>query len=319
LTPRALVADPTEPLASKLRDALLSAGFEVAAAGSLDAAVDALRGDEEPHVVFAAVSEMFDGVLLCERAREIRPACPVVLVFFPDASDPERDAKDAGADAWIQAPFSPSVVGTLAHSMMNVRELRGQISRLEKEVRAASDKQVVAQTSEFEVLKKLLLIEVKRSRRYRYPVAFLLVGVDAMEARAAGLSLEKRTSLLASVLRHIASSIREIDLVVPSSEGRFLVFLSHTPRDGARVAAGRIVQRVAKMELKPPITVSVGMACYQPGPAETDKVSFGALMREAAESLKRAQREGGNRVEGGGAERPGRRPTRATTARSGKS
>lgn len=317
MTLRALVADPTEPLASKLRDALLSAGFEVAAAGSLDAAVDALRGDEEPHVVFAAVSEMFDGVLLCERARELRPACPVVLVFFPDAADPERDSQDAGADAWIQAPFTPSVVGTLAHAMLNVRELRGQLSRLEKEVRAASDKQV-AQTSEFEVLKKLLLIEVKRSRRYRYPVAFLLVGVDVLEARAAGLSLEKRTSLLAAVLRQIASSIREIDLAVPSSEGRFLVFLSHTPRDGARVAAARIVQRVGKMEVKPPLTVSVGLACYQPGP-ETDKVSFGALMREAAESLKRAQRDGGNRVEGGASERPGRRSTRTTTTRTAKS
>ena len=308
MTLRALVADPTEPLASKLRDALLSAGFEVAAAGSLDAAVDVLR-DEEPHVVFAANSEMFDGVLLCERARELRPACPVVMVFFPDAADPERDAKDAGADAWIQAPFSPAVVGTLAHAMLNVRELRSQINRMEKEVRDASTRQVT-QASEFEVLKKLLLIEVKRSRRYRYPVAFLLVGVDQLEARAAGLSLEKRTALLTAVLRHIASSVRDIDLAVPSSEGRFLIFLSHTPKEGAQTAATRIVQRVAKLDLKPPVTVSVGLACYQPGP-ESDKVSFGVLMREAADSLKRAQRDGGNRVEGVGDPRPGRRSTRA--------
>ena len=315
MTLRALVADPTEPLASKLRDALLSAGFEVAAAGSLDAAVDVLR-DEEPHVVFAANSEMFDGVLLCERARELRPACPVVMVFFPDAADPERDAKDAGADAWIQAPFSPAVVGTLAHAMLNVRELRSQINRMEKEVADASTRQVT-QASEFEVLKKLLLIEVKRSRRYRYPVAFLLVGVDQLEARAAGLSLEKRTALLTAVLRHIASSVRDIDLAVPSSEGRFLIFLSHTPKEGAQAAATRIVQRVAKLDLKPPVTVSVGLACYQPGP-ESDRVSFGALMREAADHLKRAQKAGGNRVEGGGGDRPGRRPTRVTTVRAPK-
>jgi len=321
VTLRALVADPTEPLASKLRDALLSSGYEVAACGSLDAAVEVLR-DQEPDVVFAAASEMFDGALLCERTRQIRPACPVVLVFFPDAEDPEGDAAAAGADAWLQAPFSPETVGTLAQAMVGVRGLRGRVARLEREVRDASDKQV-AQTSEFEVLKKLLLIEVKRSRRYRYPVSFLLVGVDALETRAAGLTLERRTSLLASLLRHIASSVRDIDLAVPSSEGRFLVFLSHTPREGARTAATRIVQRVAKLELKPQVTVSIGLACYEPGP-ENDKVSFGALMREAAESLKRAQREGGGRVEGGGErererERPSRRPTRTTTTRGAKS
>lgn len=314
MTLRALVADPTEPLASQLREALLSAGFEVAAAGSLDAAVDVLR-EEEPQIVFASSSEMFDGALLCARTRALRPTCPVVMVFFPDAPDPVRDAEAAGADAWIQAPFTPSAVGTLAHAMLSVHELRVRLVQLEKEVRVAADKQVSA-TSEFEVLKKLLLIEVKRSRRYRYPVAFLLVGVDALEKRASALSLEKRAQLLALVLRQISSIVRDIDLAVPSSEGRFLVFLSHTPREGARVAASRIVQRISKVELK--ITVSVGLACYQPGP-ESDRVSFGALMREAADNLKRAQKAGGNRVEGGGGDRPGRRPTRVTTVRTPKS
>jgi diguanylate cyclase (GGDEF)-like protein len=312
LTLRALVADPTEPLASKLREALLSSGFEVAVAGSLDAAVDVLR-DEEPQIVFASSSEMFDGGLLCAHTRALRPTCPVVMVFFPDAPDPVRDAEEAGADAWIQAPFTPAAVGTLAHAMLGVHELRVRLVQMEKELKAAADKQATA--SEFEVLKKLLLIEVKRSRRYRYPVAFLLVGVDALEARAAALPPEKRTQLLALVLRQIASTVRDIDLAVPSSEGRFLVFLSHTPREGARVAASRIVQRASKIGMKAPLTVSVGLACYQPGP-ESDRISFGALMREAAENLKRAQKAGGNRVEGGAADRPGRRPTRATTARA---
>jgi diguanylate cyclase (GGDEF)-like protein len=312
VTLRALVADPTEPLAGQLREALLSAGFEVAAAGSLDAAVDVLRM-EEPQVVFASDSEMFDGGALCARARTIRPTVPVVLVFFPDAGDPEGAARRSGADAWIQAPFDASAVVALAHAMLGVHELRGKLARLEKEVRSASDRQVSA-ASEFEVLKKLLLIEVKRSRRYRYPVSFLLIGVDALESRAAGLSMDKRTQLLAAVLRTIVSNVRDIDLAVPSSEGRFLVFLSHTPKEGARVAAARIVQKVGKMDGRSGLSISVGLACYQPGPG--DKVSFGALMKEAADNLKRAQKAGGNRVEG--ADRVGRRPTRVTTVRAPK-
>jgi diguanylate cyclase (GGDEF)-like protein len=311
VTLRALVADPTEPLAGQLRDALLSSGFEVAAAGSLDAAVDVLR-TEEPQVVFTSDSEMFDGGALCARVRALRPTCPVVMVFFPDAADPEGDARKYGADAWIQAPFEPPAVVALAYAMLGVHELRVRLAALEKEVRSASDKQVAA--SEFEVLKKLLLIEVKRSRRYRYPVSFLLIGVDALETRAARLSMEKRTQLLGAVLRTIASNVRDIDLAVPSSEGRFLVFLSHTPREGARVAASRIVQKVSKMDARSGLTISVGLACYQPGPG--DKVSFGALMKEAADNLKRAQKAGGNRVEG--ADRIGRRPTRVTTVRAPK-
>jgi len=99
---------------------------------------------------------------------------------------------------------------------------------------------------DFEFFKKFLLMEVKRSRRYRYPVSFLLVAVDRFAERLAGADDARRRAVLNEVLVLLTRSVRDIDLVIPFSENRFLVFLPHTPRDGAVVVASRMHAQVAR-------------------------------------------------------------------------
>jgi PleD family two-component response regulator len=93
--------------------------------------------------------------------------------------------------------------------------------------------------------------------------------------------------------------VRDIDLAVPFTEGRFLVFLPHTPREGALVVGERLRLSLQRMTSLAEARASVGVSFYEPGTSKGQQVSFGSLMKGATESLKKAQEEGGDKVVAG--------------------
>jgi diguanylate cyclase (GGDEF)-like protein len=290
---RALIADPTLQSSAQLRRFLEGAHFQVTVAHYLDEAVDALR-TANVEILFAAVSDNFDGETLAKKAKALRPDCPVVLIYPSHDDDPGPHALGAGADAFLVAPLQKGTVSSCARSMMRLRQLVQTVQRLEADLSRRAEAPAPVRgahsLSEFGFLKRFLLMEIKRSRRYRFPASFLLVGLDRP------LERKDRTPTQALVLAAISRSLRDIDLAVPASDDRFLVFLPHTRRDGAAIAAERLRERIAKLKRLEGHSASVGVACYE-GDTSRAPVSFGGLMRDANEALRRARKAGGDRTE----------------------
>lgn len=315
MKPHALIADPTVSVSGTLRKYLESAGFEVRVVHYLDEAVERIRA-REPEVVFAAASHTFDGETLCQKSKSLEPAMPVVLVYPPEEDDPEPHAARAGADSYLVGPLKRAAVVSCARAMLKIKNLTETVERLETDLRRASDSGAGAgkaeaaaatvttggtATNDFEFFKRVLLMEVKRSRRYRYPVSFLVVALDHFTERAGAMSMATRTSALAEAFGTVVKGTRDIDLCAPFGDEKFLVFLPHTPRDGALVVAGRLREALTKLQGLPHSTASIGVASFEPsGAPTTAQVSFGSLMKDATEALKRAQAAGGNRVDAGG-------------------
>jgi diguanylate cyclase (GGDEF)-like protein len=140
-------------------------------------------------------------------------------------------------------------------------------------------------------------MEVKRSRRYRYPIALLLLELDQLAERTAHLGAAQRTTLLAEMLGLLSGGVRDIDVIVPATEGRFVAFFPHTPKAGALVVAERMRQRVKTLARLPNMSVSMGLSVFEPSPVRGQtQVSFGNLMKDASEALRKAQAEGGDRL-----------------------
>jgi diguanylate cyclase (GGDEF)-like protein len=289
LSDRVLVVDPSVPVSGVLRRYLESADLEVRVAHHLEEAVDRFR-DQPVDLVFAAASETFDGETLCQKLKGLDPKVPVVLLYPPGEDDPQGYADRVGADAFLVGPIKRGTVVSFARAMLKGAQQARRIAALESQ--AAHD------GGEFELFKRVLLMEVKRSRRYKYPVSFLLVALDGYGERVAGLSAPERTSLLAEALSIITAAVRDIDLAVPFKDERYLVFLPHTPRKGAVIVGERVREKVGKLLSTLGITASVGVASYEPSGSEA-KVSFGSLMKDATQTLRKAQQAGGDRVEAG--------------------
>lgn len=312
---RVLVADPSNPGASALRK-FLGGVAEVQTTAFLDEAVQVTRA-ASPDVIFAAASGVFDGEALCARVKKLSPVTRVVLVY--PAADYERApsrAEHCGADGFLVAPLKQHVVLGQLLAVMQQKELLTKLLAREAEVaklrKAGAPARAVtgANTTDSAFLRKYMLLEVKRSRRYRYPVALLLVALDGGAPTG-----PEATLVRAEVLRALSELTRDIDLMMPFAGDRYLVFLSHTHRAGCTTVARRVVAKLKKLEHRPGGTASVGAASYEPEASGKGQVSFGGLVREATMALKEAQAAGGDGaiVAGTGAE-PEAKPKRSRIA-----
>nr|MBA2541961.1 diguanylate cyclase [Deltaproteobacteria bacterium] len=143
----------------------------------------------------------------------------------------------------------------------------------------------------FELFQRVLELELKRSKRYGYPIAVALFAVDVgPEEPPPGV----RGILRARAGNALIHSIRDIDLATEVDQERFLVLLPYTALAGAAEVARRIIHAVtsgtpitAAGKTFPPKIVGA-VAGGSPG----QPVSFSRLMRDATQALEQARRDG---------------------------
>jgi diguanylate cyclase (GGDEF)-like protein len=304
--PRILVAEPSAPLANALRKFLDGWG-EVQVVSSVEAVVQVVRG-WSPDVLIAAVSTRFDGEALTPHVRNHAPEIAVILSYPVNEVEraPER-ARTAGADAFLVGPPKKHHVLAIvqAVSRLNVlaAQLRGLSTKFEALKASVARQPARAKASPLGVnapdeafFKKYMLLEVKRSKRYQYPVALMLVSLDKLSEHLGESAPEfQRAAIRSEAIEALSVLLRDIDVAMPFGEDKYLIFLPHTALKGTTIVAGRVVERLSKLDSFPNGTVSVGVSSFDPGAKSKDLVSFGGLVREAGEALKKAQEAGGNR------------------------
>lgn len=298
-----VVAEPSGSIAVALRRFLENAHHEVSVATSVPEALERVR-EMAPALVLASVTENFDGEGLCKQVKEEAPSIPVLLLYLPEEEQPEARSAAAGAEACLVGPLKRATVVSCVSLLMQLAHAREAVAVARTELQLmqhqGSRRDVTGSVADLEFLKRLLFMEVKRSRRYRYPISYILLEPDRYAERLAPLPPAQRTPALAEVLRKLSESLRDIDVAVPFAEGRFIVFLPYTPYEGALVVAERLRQRVKEVQAVQGLTASMGLSVFEPSPQKGHaQVSFGSLMKDAGDALRRAQASGGDRVEGG--------------------
>jgi diguanylate cyclase (GGDEF)-like protein len=147
----------------------------------------------------------------------------------------------------------------------------------------------------FAHFKEVLFVEVKRARRYGFPLALAIVAFDSIEG---GVSPELQQQLMSGLSFSIRRSLRDTDYPVQHSPDRVLLLMPHTDLAGSLIVARRICERVARATLQAGErvvhpTISVGVAAGEPG----REYGFSDLVRQAQDGLTAAVARGGNRVE----------------------
>jgi len=307
---RVLVAEPSVPVTNALKK-FLDGVAEVQTSTYLDEAVQMVRA-RAPDVVIASVSGAFDGEVLCAQVKKLAPLTRVVLAYPPSEFErAHQRAEDNGADGFLVGPLKRHAVLGQLFAVMQQRELLAKLLAREAEVeklKAAPPAPPAVKpvrpatginTADAAFFKKYLLLEVKRSKRYKYPVALLLVALDGLDERLKREASPEfqRAAIRAEVLQALSELTRDIDLLMPFADEKVLVFLPHTPRGGCLTVSKRVVARLSKLASFADGTASVGVASFDPKHEPKAQVSFGGLVREATLALKRAQAAGGNRVE----------------------
>lgn len=219
-------------------------------------------------------------------AREVRRHAPHAVVFAGQA----KGFKAPWADAVLPLPVSPN-------------DLRVRLAEREKAAAAPAlaprpGEGILDPTTSFYTFnhfKEVLFVEVKRARRYGFPLALAIVAFDPIEG---GVTPELQGQLMSGLSFSIRRSLRDTDYPVQHSPDRVLLLMPHTDLAGSLIVARRICERVARATLQAGErvvhpTISVGVAAGEPG----REYGFSDLVRQAQEGLTAAMARGGNRVE----------------------
>jgi diguanylate cyclase (GGDEF)-like protein len=297
--PRILVADANRAVAGEMRRILEGAGMEVEAADSLEAGLQRVR-HATFDVVVSAVGSL-DGEQLCRRAKEINGTLQVVLLFEPgDERGLEERVEAAHADGYLVGPIRKGSFVSCVRWALRTAELAQKAAGLEAGANQQAELafQSVADgpgAADMEFFKRLLPMEVKRARRYHFPLSFLMIGVDRFREAVEMLDSHDQAKVVGRLAAAVVEDVRGVDLCVLFAEDRLLLYLPHTGRAGAQQVAERLRDKLKQLE-GPQLTVSVGISAYE---GDGTEVSFGGLLKESSANLKLAQEKGGDRVVGG--------------------
>jgi len=102
---RILVVEDERALRVGLQDLLESAGYEVCAVGDGESAVEQGSTCSFDLVLLDLMLPGIDGVEVCRRLRQVRPAVPILMLTARGSEDDKVTGLQAGADDYVTKPF----------------------------------------------------------------------------------------------------------------------------------------------------------------------------------------------------------------------
>jgi len=178
---------------------------------------------------------------------------------------------------------------------MGQREDRGESLEREKAELAAIGEQPLFGEAQ---LLHLLRAEFARARRYRFPLAVLLLAVDRLEERPDLVSAGTRQALLQGLGERVRRDLRLSDFLGLYRGEQLLAVLPHTGGEGARVLARRLAARVEATPFdlagrEVAVTCSIGISSTE----DRERLFHESLLDQAEKALLLARDRGGRRIE----------------------
>ncbi|HEY5922554.1 MAG TPA: diguanylate cyclase [Kofleriaceae bacterium] len=238
------------------------------------------------------------GEAIIEATLALDPRRPVVIASLAcSPTDAVMRAHAAGADLAITRPHD---VDRLAPLLLAAARLyaekrvslaaRGSEQVLRARLDEISDSELGGLLP-FEMFQRVLELEIKRAKRYEYPLSVALFAVEVEPPPPpAGI----RGILRARAGNALINTIRDIDLATQLDHERFLVLLPYTDLKGAAGLGRRVIASVGDLD-----PVIAGGRSFPPrvvgavaGGAPGQPLSFSKLMKDATRALEQARRDG---------------------------
>ncbi|MDT8284921.1 MAG: GGDEF domain-containing protein [Thermovirgaceae bacterium] len=107
------------------------------------------------------------------------------------------------------------------------------------------------------MISSIMKMEMKRSKRYRYPLSLISVRVSNMEEIKAKGGIEAVDETAQRISRQILKVMRNVDIGGRLGEETILLLLPHTPIEGAHIVSGRIRSDISDMSPFPGIPLAI--------------------------------------------------------------
>lgn len=287
--PRVLVVEDDGDVRQLLVD-LLADEYEVQEAADGEEAVERAREERPDAILMDLFLPRLDGFGALELLRKDARTADVPVLFLSANRDEAMRVRglELGAADFVVKPFSQV-------------ELKARIARTLRAARQQDQLRAIARTDaltglpNFRAFCDRLEEELKRSRRYRTPLAAVMIDLDNLKPINDRLGHAAGNRAIVALAEAVTSQLRETDFAARYGGDEFVVLLPHTTAEEAHALAERLRREVHRVELPDAgfrLRASLGVAALAPGsPASAD-----GLVRAADAALYRAKRTGRDRV-----------------------
>lgn len=144
--------------------------------------------------------------------------------------------------------------------------------------------------------------ELERAKRYARPCAVIVMDADLFKSVNDNYGHDGGDEALMSLARTIGEILRDVDLFGRLGGEEFGILLPETDREQAAVVGERVRAAMAAQDIRMPcgtlirLTVSLGVAVYDPAEGQPGPGSLNELMKDADMALYRAKEQGRNQV-----------------------
>jgi two-component system cell cycle response regulator len=261
---------------------------------------DALRLHKEAQpdlVLLDVMMPHVDGYKLAQMFKRASPFVPIILLTALEDIDSKRRGLSAGADEFLSKPVNALELQIRMSSMLRIKRLADELERLNKNLAELATIDPLTQVANRRAVETRLAHEFQRERRYKHPLACILVDIDHFKAVNDTHGHNAGDEILKSFSSRIRKTVRTADLVCRLGGEEFVVVMPDT----SLVVATRIAERVRSVieaEAFPldeqggaiPVTVSIGLA------DRGLEASPDALFKRADRALYASKSSGRNRV-----------------------
>lgn len=226
------------------------------------------------------------GEVLIEAARSLETRRPVIIASCAGAGrDVIERAVAAGADLVAFRPHDADRLAPILLAASRLREERDQAPS------GIAERPAPEALQPFDLFQRVLDQELRRARRYTYPLAVALFAIEVPPPPPPPMV---RGILRARAGNAVIQTIRDIDLATELDQERFLVLFPYTELTTASEVARRIVHAVGACDpvimggRSFPVRVTGAVAGARLG----EPLSFARLMKDATRALDHARRDG---------------------------
>lgn len=308
-----LIADDSPTPRLILRRELERLGHECVVAQDGNEAWELFQRSIPDVVVSDWMMPGMDGDELCRRVRS-HAAAPYAYFILHTSLDDRRyvvQGMEAGADDYLTKPFDPDELTSRLISAARVTVLHRRLARQQAELERLND--MLFEDSRHDRLTGLgnrrrqdedLERLVEQARRSGRPFSVALFDVDRFKQFNDTAGHGAGDNVLRSVAAALIRTSRATEVAYRYGGEELLVAFTEEDLEGATLAADRMRSAIEGLGIRHPglappgvVTVSGGVACFEPGSAE----DVATLLERADAALYEAKQAGRNRVATGAA------------------
>lgn len=245
---------------------LLYASTQQEAIGAVGAKLDFILVD--------AAVELFDPLELCKRLRQEAKLTPIFLITGKLKKSFRAQAEQAGVTEFLSDDLDHEELLMRieegkkgAQAREKTMDLKVAFQGIPQEMRSLKDKIVLNDQGV-----KLL----KEAKQTNVAISLLLLQIDHFDNWA------NKEEIALSLGTFVQNLLRAKDVLIPASEGRFLLLLFNTAKDSAQKVADRLKEKISfhPFSALQPLTVSIAVSAL-----DANAQSIQAVVDAASKSL----------------------------------